>query len=69
MGNACTNCSACVGDKGENGEILTHDRLGNTKGGKTLTTEEINYFAQHVEIIIRLQAWCRGVVTRERIRA
>ena len=25
MGNACTNCSACVGDKGENGEILTVD--------------------------------------------
>ena len=25
MGNACTNCSACKGDEGENGEILTVD--------------------------------------------
>lgn len=25
MGNACTNCSACKGDGGENGEILTVD--------------------------------------------
>lgn len=25
MGNACTNCSACKGDQGENGEILTVD--------------------------------------------
>jgi hypothetical protein len=25
MGNACTNCSQCKGDGGENGEILTVD--------------------------------------------
>ena len=25
MGNACTNCSACKGDMGENAEVLTVD--------------------------------------------
>ena len=25
MGNACTNCSACKGDMGENSEVLTVD--------------------------------------------
>ena len=25
MGNACTNCTPCRGDGGENGEILTVD--------------------------------------------
>ena len=26
MGNACTNCSACKGDNGENSEIITVDK-------------------------------------------
>ena len=25
MGNACTNCSQCKGDAGENSEVLTVD--------------------------------------------
>ena len=30
MGNACTNCSQCKGDAGENSEIVTLDnKVGN----------------------------------------
>ena len=65
MGNACTNCQPCRGEDGENGELLT----GKPHHGIQMSKEDINYFAQHVDVIIRLQAWCRGVVTRERIRA
>jgi len=70
MGNACTNCQACRGDDGENGEILTNEKFKHpSQGTMKLSKEDLNHFAQHVDIIIRLQAWCRGVVTRERIRA
>jgi len=54
MGNACTNCSACRGDDGENGEIITADKFKNNPGAMKLSKDEINYFAQHVDVIIRL---------------
>ena len=98
MGNACTNCSACKGDMGENSEVLTVDNkvsgchsvsnsfvfLVRSKvvrretckypaavtGANTQTTIFLQiHFQRHVYLIIRLQAWVRGVTTRERIRA
>lgn len=53
MGNACTNCQACRGDDGENGEIITADKF-KQHGPMKLSKEELNHFAQHVDVIIRL---------------
>jgi len=52
MGNACTNCSACKGDNGENGEIITVDHKYG--GHAKLSQDQLNYFAQHVDVIVRL---------------
>jgi hypothetical protein len=46
---------------GENSEVLTVDN----KYGAKLSEERLMYFQKHVFLIIRLQAWARGVVTRE----
>jgi hypothetical protein len=55
MGNACTNCQACRGDDGnEHGEITAGDKLNLRSNGVKLSKEEINYFAHHVDVIIRL---------------
>ena len=36
MGNACTNCSACKGDMGENSEVLTVDNKVSDRVNKCL---------------------------------
>lgn len=108
MGNACTNCSACKGDMGENSEVLTVDnkvsqslrqavrltklfvQYGTKMSEDRLVSSwypnmghqgiQINWrdhgflsnelflqvhFQKHTYLVIRLQAWARGVVTRE----
>jgi len=45
MGNACTNCSACKGDGGENGEILTVDhKYGNMKLSQDQLVSLLSYY-------------------------
>jgi hypothetical protein len=46
MGNACTNCQACRGDDGENGEILTNEKFKYpSQGTMKLSKEDLNHFA------------------------
>lgn len=66
MGNTCGNACACDGDAGENGEILTVD---NKYGMQKFNPDLIDHYLRNLDLVIRLQAWARGVVTRERIRA
>jgi hypothetical protein len=44
MGNACTNCSQCKGDGGENGEILTVDH-------------KVSYSCYFLLILLNLCRW------------
>ena len=53
MGNACTNCSACKGDMGENSEVLTVDNK----------VSNITYIQLNSIIFVCL-VWCK-VVRRE----
>ena len=63
------NCATChCNNQGESNELLTEDPVNrNTKDAAAVRHIDLREFRKHIKLIVKLQAWTRGCITRRRI--